>query len=56
MAVIKADHWIMVNGEYLRAGTHQIADKDLEALRPYVTVIEEPAKKKAPKKDESILE
>jgi len=52
MAQIVTSHWIVYNGEFLPAGTHQIDDGDVEAMRPYGTIIEtaKPVKKPAKKK------
>ena len=40
--LFKTDHWVLYNGEFLPAGTHQIDDKDVEAMRPYGEIVEEP--------------
>lgn len=49
MTTIITDHIITLNGEFLPAGTHQIDDKDVEAIRPYCKVVEAPKKKRAAK-------
>lgn len=50
MAQIVTGHWIVYNGEFLPAGTHQIDDGDVEVMRPYGTIIETAKPKKPVKK------
>lgn len=40
MAQIITEHWIVYKDVFLPAGTHQIDDGDVEAMRPYGTIIE----------------
>ena len=40
MAQIRTQNWIVYKGAFLPAGTHQIDDKDVEAMRPYGEIID----------------
>ena len=51
MTTIITDHIITLNGEFLPAGTHQIDDKDVEAIRPYCKVVEAQKKTKRAAKE-----
>ena len=60
MAKIQFDNWVLHNGEFLAAGTHQIPDEDVEAMRPYGKIIEEHAavtpKKTSKKQTKAVLD